>query len=85
MFVPVPVKDQAGAIVAVLAFRLRPAKQFTRALESGLPGEVGATYAFDKNGLLHCIIGDSRPKDCGRKRRMRLPRSRIAFRRYSIR
>lgn len=60
MLVAAPVKDLEGIVVAVLAFRLRPEKQFAQALESGRPGESGETYAFDKQGLL---LSDSRFND----------------------
>jgi len=57
MLVAAPVKDSAGTVVAILAFRLRPERQFARTLESGRPGE---TYAFDERGLL---LSDSRFDD----------------------
>lgn len=60
MLVAAPVKDLEGTVVAVLAFRLRPERQFAQALESGRPGESGETYAFDKQGLL---LSDSRFND----------------------
>ncbi len=52
MLVAAPVNDRDGRVVAVLAFRLRPEKQFARALESGRPGKTGETYAFNAHGLL---------------------------------
>ena len=60
MLVAAPVKDHSGAVVAILAFRLRPERQFARAMESGRAGETGETYAFDKRGLL---LSDSRFDD----------------------
>jgi PAS domain S-box-containing protein len=57
MLVATPVRNLQGDVVAVLAFRLRTANQFTEALESVRPGESGETYAFDNTGLL---LTDSR-------------------------
>ena len=57
MLVAAPLRDLQGAIVAVLAFRLRTTQQFAQALETARPGETGETYAFDSKGLL---ISDSR-------------------------
>jgi len=57
MLVVSPVRNEAGEIVGMLAFRLRPERQFAKALASGRPGSTGETYAFDSNGLL---LSDSR-------------------------
>ncbi|MCU0878310.1 MAG: PAS domain S-box protein [Pirellulaceae bacterium] len=60
MFAAAPVKDPAGAIVAVLAFRIRPEQQFASTLGIGRPGMSGETYAFDRQGRL---LSDSRFND----------------------
>jgi two-component system sensor histidine kinase/response regulator len=57
MFAAAPVKDSAGGIVAALAFRIRPERQFASMLGIGRPGMSGETYAFDRQGLL---LSDSR-------------------------
>ncbi len=57
MLVAAPLRDLQGAIIAVLAFRLRTTNQFAQALEAARPGKTGETYAFDNRGLL---LSDSR-------------------------
>ncbi len=52
MFIAAPVRDTAGEVVAVLAFRLRPEIEFSRITEVGRMGKTGETYAFDKNGVM---------------------------------
>ncbi|MFQ5449522.1 MAG: sensor histidine kinase [Nitrospinaceae bacterium] len=57
MFVSAPVRGDAGKIVAVLAFRLRPETEFTQILEVSRTGLTDETYAFDASGTM---ISDSR-------------------------
>lgn len=57
MFIAAPVRDDAGRVVAVLAFRMDPAKDFVRIFKLGRLGDTGETYAFDKSSRL---ISDSR-------------------------
>lgn len=52
MFVSAPIRDANFQVVAVLALRIRPEREFTRILQLGRLGESGETYAFDKTGLL---------------------------------
>ena len=52
MLVAAPVRDNNFQVVAVLALRIRPEKEFTRILQLGRIGESGETYAFDKRGLM---------------------------------
>ena len=52
MYVCAPVRDASFQVVAALAFRIRPEKEFTRILQLGRLGESGETYAFDSTGLM---------------------------------
>ena len=52
MFVCAPIRDSNFQVVAVLAFRIRPEREFTKILQLGRIGETGETYAIDKDGLL---------------------------------
>lgn len=51
-FVSTPIKDQEGKILGVLAFRLRPQKEFERVLSVSKFGQTGETYAFNEDGIL---------------------------------
>ena len=52
MFVSAPVRDQNLQVVAALAMRIRPEKEFTDILQLGRIGQSGETYAIDKTGLM---------------------------------
>ena len=52
MFVSTPIYDQTGEDVGVLAFRLRPEKEFTQILSLSRFGESGETYAFNDDGIM---------------------------------
>jgi serine/threonine protein kinase len=52
MFAAAPLRNDANDIVGVLAFRLRPERDFTRILNVAHFGDSGETYAFDPHGLL---------------------------------
>jgi len=52
MFVCAPVLDDNLQVVAALALRIRPEKEFTDILQLGRIGQTGETYAVDKNGLM---------------------------------
>ncbi len=52
MFVCAPVRDASFQVVAVLAMRIRPDREFTRILQLGRFGRTGETYAFDINGRM---------------------------------
>jgi hypothetical protein len=52
MFVAAPVRDEAGKPFAVLAFRVRPEKEFSEILRTARFGYSGETYAFSETGLL---------------------------------
>lgn len=52
MFVAAPVRDNNFQVVAVLALRTRPEKEFTRILQLGRIGNSGETYAFDGLGTM---------------------------------
>ncbi len=60
MFVCAPIRDANFQVVAALALRIRPEKEFTRILQLGQIGESGETYAFDKSGLMvsNCRFDD---------------------------
>jgi signal transduction histidine kinase len=47
-----PVRDDVGAIIAVLAFRLDPGRGLTEQTQLGRIGDTGETYAFDREGRL---------------------------------
>lgn len=52
MFAAAPIRDENFQVVAALAMRLRPDKEFTSILQLGQMGESGETYAFDREGLM---------------------------------
>ncbi|MDP6951915.1 MAG: PAS domain S-box protein [Alphaproteobacteria bacterium] len=52
MFVAAPIRNEAGAVIAILAFRIDPDTHFTPILQRGRIGESGETYAFDASALL---------------------------------
>lgn len=52
MFVCAPVRDENLQVVAVLALRIQPEKEFTQILELGRIGESGETYAVNQEGLM---------------------------------
>lgn len=52
MFVCAPVRDESFQVVAALALRIRPDREFTRIMQLGRIGESGETYAFDRNGIM---------------------------------
>lgn len=52
MFVSTPIHNHTGDIVGVLAFRLRPEKEFSHILSISQFGSTGETYAFNDDGVL---------------------------------
>lgn len=52
MFAAAPIRDENFQVVAALAMRLRPDKEFTSILQLGQQGDSGETYAFDREGLM---------------------------------
>ncbi|TKB52029.1 response regulator [Ferrimonas aestuarii] len=52
MFVSVPIFNRYGKVIAVLAERLDPKKDFNDLIQSGRVGETGETYVIDRSGLL---------------------------------
>ena len=52
MFACVPIRDENFQVVAALAMRIRPEKEFTEILQLGRLGKSGETYAIDENGLM---------------------------------
>lgn len=52
-----PIQDEAGSIIAALAFVIDPTQDFTRILSVARIGETGNTYAFNRQGVL---LSDSR-------------------------
>jgi polar amino acid transport system substrate-binding protein len=52
MFFIGPIMDADGRVLAVMALRVDPWKDFSRALDSFGIGGTGETYAFDDNGKL---------------------------------
>ncbi|WP_437735238.1 sensor histidine kinase [Sorangium sp. So ce1335] len=47
---PVRALDEEGEILAALAFRIDPGKEFTETVQRGQVGVGGETYAFDRRG-----------------------------------
>jgi len=60
MFAAAPVRSADGKVIAVLALRIPPDKDFTRILATARAGESGETYAFGRKGLM---LSDSRFDD----------------------
>ncbi|MBX7073639.1 MAG: serine/threonine protein kinase [Pirellulales bacterium] len=52
MFVCAPIRNDSFQVVGVLAFRIRPEKEFTSILQLGRIGQTGETYAVNKDGLM---------------------------------
>ncbi len=52
MFACAPIRDQNLQVIAVLAMRIRPEREFTQILQMAQIGKTGQTIAFDKTGLL---------------------------------
>ncbi len=52
MFASTPVRDKAGEVVGVLAFRISPETEFTHMLDMGRIGKTGETFAFNDQGTL---------------------------------
>ena len=52
MYVAAPIRDANFQVVAALALRIRPEREFTRILQLGRVGESGETFAIDKKGTL---------------------------------
>ncbi len=52
MYAAAPVHSSAGQVIAVLALRIDPEKDFTRILATARSGASGETYAFSRNGML---------------------------------
>ena len=57
MFSVAPINNQSGEVIALLALRIDPVKNFTTMLQRGRLAETGETYAFNRAGLM---ISDSR-------------------------
>jgi hypothetical protein len=60
MFAAAPIRSADGKVIAVLALRIPPDKDFTRILATARAGESGETYAFGRKGLM---LSDSRFDD----------------------
>ncbi len=52
MYAAAPVRDENFQVIATLAFRINPDKEFTHILGLGRIGDSGETYAFNKDGLM---------------------------------
>ncbi len=52
MFTAAPVESKDGKVIAVLALRISPEKDFNRMLETARTGRSGETYAFGSDGRL---------------------------------
>jgi hypothetical protein len=52
MFVSAPVRNTNGAVVAVLALRMKPEEDFTRIFSVARMGETGEAYAFDHRAVM---------------------------------
>ena len=51
-FIAGPVKNAGGEVIAALALRLDPKRDFTYITQLGRIGNSGETYAFDENGMM---------------------------------
>lgn len=51
-FVSTPITDQDGNVLGVLAFRMRPHREFNKLLTISRFGKTGETYVFNHDGLL---------------------------------
>jgi eukaryotic-like serine/threonine-protein kinase len=60
MFAAAPIRDANFQVVAALALRIRPEKEFTRILQLGRVGQSGETFAIDKKGT---FVSNSRFDD----------------------
>ncbi|MBC7822190.1 MAG: serine/threonine protein kinase, partial [Planctomycetaceae bacterium] len=66
MFSVAPVRNQAGEIIAGLAIRIHPQREFSEILKVARAGETGETYAFDRSGLMLSLSRfDSQLKQIG--------------------
>jgi PAS domain S-box-containing protein len=52
MFFAAPIKNNQGAVIAVLAQRVDPSKDFSRIIQLGRIGKSGETYSFSQYGKL---------------------------------
>jgi len=52
MFFATPIQDSSGTIIAALAKRVDPSRDFSRVLQFSRVGETGETYAFGQDGKL---------------------------------
>ncbi|WP_169307096.1 response regulator [Ferrimonas sediminicola] len=52
MFVAIPIFNRYGKVIAVLAERLDPQRDFNAIIGAGRVGETGETYALDRQGVL---------------------------------
>jgi serine/threonine protein kinase len=60
MFVSAPLRNEKNKIIGLLAFEIRPEKDFTQILTVARFGTSGETYAFDDTGVM---LSDSRFDD----------------------
>jgi len=60
MFVAAPVRDENFQVIATLAFRIDPTKDFAEILRLGQFGKTGETYAFSRDGVM---LSESRFED----------------------
>jgi hypothetical protein len=60
MFFAGPIRKADGTIIAAVAKRVDPSKDFSRIMQFSRVGESGESYAFDQNGML---ISESRFDD----------------------
>lgn len=60
MFICSPVYNKAEEVIAVLAFRIDPERNFSRIVQTGRIGKSGDTYFLNRDGLL---VTDSRFDD----------------------
>lgn len=52
MLIGAAIRDEAGAVLGALAFRINPEREFTEILQRGRIGESGESYAFNRAGQL---------------------------------
>ena len=66
MFVGVPIVDTSANVIAIFAYGINPAADFTSILQAGRIGLTGETYAFDGSGrLISNSRFDNQLKDIG--------------------
>ncbi|NRB38085.1 MAG: GGDEF domain-containing protein [Pseudomonadales bacterium] len=75
LFITTPIRSKQGTVIAVLALRISPDKQFTRITQLGRLGNTGETYAFNHHGMM--ITASRFEKELRRDQRLKTGQSSI--------